>query len=673
MTSLKRIAAACLLVALAIHVSACSSRDNKRSPSATTLPDATVARSGPGLQEDLVWQTRLARAREYASGRDWVEVVKILEQPTMQSTRPPAEAADLLAQAFVDLGRIEDAHIALRHGLRATPDSPLLQDSQANLHYVTGKVKLDEGLYTAARSEFEQAISAAPQGQRHIHERIAGAYRGAARDLQVSGDHERAIGVLRDSLDLDPDNPGSIKMLGGILKNIGRLQDAIAFHELYLMYEQADEQMRQDLLGLYRATGAEEKARKLMAGTLPVGQAGATIPGATESPETQSQAELEMQVTLAQDDLTRASVYERWGRIAAAERDYRTAASRLRQSLELNPGSENAAMALAEVHRLDRKPELARQVYEELLTRNPTAHKARFQLAKLLVTSRLPRQALTHFQQLVTEPSIERSLMLDSYNWLGITHAQLGDYVSAREVWDELLRIYPQHANAHYNQGQILEKQKRYKDAIVAFEKAVDYGESDPDLFRYLERLGLSYRQVGDNQKALEVWKRVAQSAPKGSPYAVKARQFLSRHETQLGSRLDPETGQVVQDSQPARPETPGGWRRQETPPPEEEPPPLEAALTTTSGPSPGSEPWHLAEAERAIREGQYDRAIGEYERVLALNPVNAQSYFKLGDLLHQKGDLKAERDLFRRMMQQPLPPNLLQAASFRLQGLETP
>ncbi|MBI3893509.1 MAG: tetratricopeptide repeat protein, partial [Candidatus Wallbacteria bacterium] len=507
------------------------------------------------------------------------------------------------------------------------------------------------------RGHFQKALAGASQTGpgRQLRENIAAAYRESARALEATGDHERAVAVLKESLELDPENPPSIRLLGTVLRGAGRTRDAISFYELYLMYEPEDREMADELIQLYREVGDEAKAVGL-ASRFP-----APSPAVSGQPPTLASTEeaaaspdsaIEDELAVARDDRERADVYLKWGKASSSEKDYPRATELLRKGLEMNPASRDLLLALAEVLRLSRKPSEARRLYETRLEIEPKDHAVRLLLAKLLVATGGSKDALGHLKQLSVEPSLDRALMLEAYNWLGIAHAQTNDYAAAEDAWNEVLKIDAQHANAHYNLGQVRERQLKFKEAIAAFEKAVEFGTKDPDYLRYLERLGMAYRQAGQRQAAVDVWKRLAAAAPAGSPLADRARRFQAEQGvTQREMEAATPSG--------ARPAEASRWRRTEAA--------THARLPDAPAPKDAE---FLTAAEKAFRQGAPDEAIRQYNNALNADPTNLDTYFKLGDLLHQKGAIAQERALFQQMLAQKLPPDLEQAARYRLQGL---
>lgn len=645
---------------LALGVAGCSGRSKKEPAPAARKgsPVAPVEREGDG------WKALMGRAKQAAGARQPEWVIEVLEGPTLAAKSPPVEAIQLLAQAYLEFDRPEDAEAVIEHGLKSQPKSVALKAARAGLDATLGKRKLEDGLYKQAGEHFKKALAATPpsgQGLK-LRQEIAAAYRESARALEATGDHERAVTVLKDSLELDPENPPSIRLLGNVLRGAGRTRDAVSFYELYLMYEPDDREMADELAELYRETGDEAKRQQLLArfsAPSTPGPPAALVSQPDASPATAAlepplpEEELEEELSIARDERERADVYLKWGKAAAADKDYKRASELLRTGLELNPTHREVLLALADVLRLSRKPGEARRLYETHLEAEPKDHEVRFLLAKLLVATGASREALAHLRRLSVEPALTRQLMLDAYNWLGIAYAQMGEYGAAEDSWNEVLKVEPRHANAHYNLGQVRERQSKFKEAVDAFERAVEYGGSDPDFLRYLERLGLAYRQMGQRQAAADVWNRLVAVAPAGSAAAERARKFQAESGLAAAGRSGSKG--------------PAGWRRAEEPLRARLPQPQSNRLEAGGG---GADAGFLAAADKAFRQGQIDEAIHQYNQALNAEPGNLDTYFKLGDLLHQKGAIGQERALFQQMLAQKLPPDLEQAARFRLQGL---
>lgn len=225
------------------------------------------------------------------------------------------------------------------------------------------------------------------------------------------------------------------------------------------------------------------------------------------------------------------------GEQALEIREYPRAIALLREALRLAPRNRRAALRLAEVYQKNRQPQRASAVYRDWIRQNPGDETVMFMLARSHVTEGRPADGIPYLQALAADASLSLQVRIPALNWLGIARAQMGELDRAREAWEDLIALQPSHANAHYNLGQMYEKQELFPQAISAFEKAVEYGDQDPDYLRYLHRLGLAYRQNGQVDSAIQMWRKLIGVAPPASPYRKKAAQLLSQYE---GSGVPP-------------------------------------------------------------------------------------------------------------------------------------
>jgi len=92
------------------------------------------------------------------------------------------------------------------------------------------------------------------------------------------------------------------------------------------------------------------------------------------------------------------------------------------------------------------------------------------------------------------------ALALMGRTWL---HNQ--DFRSRVAIWENAVRLSPDHPRPRENLASALAEAGQYTEAIQQAEKAL---ELDPDSTRALVSLGLAYSKMGDNARALEAYKR---------------------------------------------------------------------------------------------------------------------------------------------------------------------
>ena len=96
------------------------------------------------------------------------------------------------------------------------------------------------------------------------------------------------------------------------------------------------------------------------------------------------------------------------------------------------------------------------------------------------------------------------SLKEKVYVNIGFCYGNLGNHVKAIEAFEQVIRIDPEYASAHYNLGTAYNSLSLYKDAIEAFKLAI---RIEPDHTNAHFSLGFSYFKIGDKSSALDEYK----------------------------------------------------------------------------------------------------------------------------------------------------------------------
>jgi tetratricopeptide (TPR) repeat protein len=78
----------------------------------------------------------------------------------------------------------------------------------------------------------------------------------------------------------------------------------------------------------------------------------------------------------------------------------------------------------------------------------------------------------------------------------------------AQQYYEKALSLDSSFAEAYFSLGVLLQKQKKYREALENFEKAVQYSELSP----YLTNLAYSYFKAGQHEKSLEIYEKVLNS-----------------------------------------------------------------------------------------------------------------------------------------------------------------
>ena len=117
----------------------------------------------------------------------------------------------------------------------------------------------------------------------------------------------------------------------------------------------------------------------------------------------------------------------------------------------------------------------------------------------------------------------------DALYMKGLESFKAGDMPGARDIFTKFLEQYPKHdlaANAHYWIGETYYSEKKYDQAILAFQEVIkNYPQKDKVPAAMLKQ-SLAFKAIKDNKSARYVLKKLVETHPK-SDEAKKARELL--------------------------------------------------------------------------------------------------------------------------------------------------
>ncbi len=170
---------------------------------------------------------------------------------------------------------------------------------------------------------------------------------------------------------------------------------------------------------------------------------------------------------------------------------------------ELSPNDNEIARLTGNILNDTNDPKAAMEVYKEGLTSSPEDPYLVYNLA------------LTQYKQGMIPESIENFRKAIIANGRGqiaeFANAQLGsiyfhrdDLNGAEHHFREALNIKPNDSKYLYNLGIVLLKNKKPEEASSAFQKAVEAGSGDPQIYRYIAESFMDLKQYDFAMTALE-------------------------------------------------------------------------------------------------------------------------------------------------------------------------
>lgn len=101
--------------------------------------------------------------------------------------------------------------------------------------------------------------------------------------------------------------------------------------------------------------------------------------------------------------------------------------------------------------------------------------------------------------------SYEENATNDCLNYIGCCYLKLGDYISAINVFERLIKTNPKWERPLFNLGQVYLQSGSFKKALEYFQKAVSINDASEDAYYYL---GVYYQKIGNYELATEYYQK---------------------------------------------------------------------------------------------------------------------------------------------------------------------
>lgn len=303
------------------------------------------------------------------------------------------------------------------------------------------------------------------------------------------------------------------------------------------------------------------------------------------------------------------------GIIETRKGDYGRAIDTFQEALRLDPQSAETHNDLGNTYFAEEKFGLAEQQFRETLRDHPRNRDATHNLGLVLLARGDARGAIT-FLRRVQPP--------DSGTLLNLVQAYFGagQYPQALELAKSISTQGKNDVRLHFTLGVLLASQKQYEPAIREFELA---DASKPGTYEILHDLGKAYLRTGHDGRAEEVLGRALQMQPDSADtlyllaqaYADQGKDVQALELLLRARRLAPQNTDVVfLMSRLSMKQSFFDDAIQL----------LEEGLKI----SPRRSDLHAALGESYFTVGKVDKAIGEFETLIRLDP-SAQSYAFMG------------------------------------------
>jgi len=326
----------------------------------------------------------------------------------------------------------------------------------------------------------------------------AEAHRAARRLTQA----ER---LCRKALDLEPDDPRGLRLLGDLLQQTGRARDAVAPYERALAadpsYAEAHLGLGGALQRLGQAARALESFERALALKPDLPDAPYAVAASLQALGRLEEAKTKYEgLIAAKPDW--APLHNNYGNVLKSLGQTEASLAAYRRAIALDPDMieavNNLGTALMERGAFDE----AERCFRRAIAMKPSFVVAYNNLANLLQATGRGAEAIACY---------ERALRIDDslpelHNNLGNALRNMGESERAITCYDKAIKLRPKFAAAHNNLGNVLKDQGRLEQALAAYRKALainprfaeahnNLGNTARDLGRLLEAEA-AYRQA---------------------------------------------------------------------------------------------------------------------------------------------------------------------------------
>src|SRR5690242_289743 len=388
--------------------------------------------------------------------KEYAVAIRRLQQALINSPEPDLalDTKIALAAAFAQSGDYEHALPLLQEAILLKPDS-------AELHFDLATVLAHREDYESAVTEFDKTLALAPD-----HD---GALLSLAKALMNESAVDQAIPYLKRFVERNPQNPEGFEIFGDALKESSKFSDAEKVLRRAVQLDPSDYKAHYDLGVVFDQLGKREEAVR----------------------------ELQAAVRL-KPDFTDA--HYRLARILNSKKE----------RIEANRELEKFAQLKAEGDRKKQASQLSSQASGLLDQGHAKESAEAYRQAIQLV----PQDARLHYNLAVALSrtgdsagqfrELQRALALDpefalAHNLLGSLYMMQGRVSKAEQEFRSAVHLDPHSADARNNLGTALGRQGRNDEAAGVFQEAV---ELDPQFTQAYVNLGLSYAAKGSYPEA---------------------------------------------------------------------------------------------------------------------------------------------------------------------------
>ena len=365
----------------------------------------------------------------------------------------------------------------------------------AYYHFVIGYQAELLGDLDTALKEYRTVIRA-DRSSAYVRTQLAGVLMNLDRP-------EEAESVVREALELEPENIDALTMLAQVLNSQKKSMEAIEIYKRVMAAAPENDNLRLHLSVLLASTGDLERAEDIIKSTI--------------------------------DDDIRASGYYYIGVLAAGMDKVRLAKKALKESIKINPSMDASYQHLGVIEQKRGNLRKAEQYYLKALDINHGNMGALESLSQLYMDDDKPEKAL----------EIERSLSkiepqnADPLRKMALIHMNLQQYEQAAELFRSVLELAPDDMEFRYYLAVALDEMQLYEEAL---EQHLYLNKLDPNNTKVLLNLGYLYSVLDQDEKSAQAYEKLISLTQEVPDYYV----YLARN--YLGASREEDAFRVLSD-----------------------------------------------------------------------------------------------------------------------------
>ncbi len=590
---------------LATSMSGCGGK-KKTNPVATKTGTVSEKDSDSPYEN---WKEN-TKVRAAIDSKDYDTAIS-LATARIEESPADARAHFLLGQALLEQGELVNARKSLEGAVKLAPDDANFARELNRCLAAMADSAIDLDIPSEAIELLKKLIENDYQ-LKQTEKKLAGVYEKTGEKLVESGNLTEAETLMREAMNLLPDQPEIKVKLADLLITSDRLMEA---ERLLKAVQETNPEYQPGLIAharLLHRMGEVGKAGQVLEKALSLNPENPDalslkaafnkdVPAITVT--TMPDADLNLESWLE-----KLKLYENTNNLT----EQKTALENISRNFQ------NEDWSLFKLSNVCEKLGLLDEALaniESFLRAQPNSAKGQLLHARCLYQKGEHGKALEIIDRL--EPTYPDKFEILSER--GQVMARMGNFAQARVFWKQILHSDPEHAGTLFNFGQLEMESGNHDEAAEYFEKAIRK-EPFNNKFRYFA--GLNLIQNGAKEKAQALWEASKASLNAQDPYAARILKAIGETATataptEISLSAPPPALNVVSSSQSGQAETviiPDQVISENTPDPD-----YERALEYARG-------------------GFFNEAIQSFKTVIAHNSSNFNAIMNLGKVYTATG-----------------------------------